>query len=535
MRTAFDDTAMLNDRHKTDGGMLPQSRPLEADAADKPGQARNARPQMASVQPARGERRGTASPQPSRPQGQRDVSPNQTRAAARVFVLDRQSKPLMPCHPARARELLRTGRARIHRLHPFTIRLVDRTVTNSNVQPVLLKQDPGSKFTGIALVRVAADNAQHVLWLAELNHRGAAIRDALAQRRAFRRRRRSTNLRYRKPRFDNRTKPVGWLAPSLRHRVETTMGWTSRLRGLVPITGIAVERVRFDTQALQNPEIEGIEYQRGTLFGCEIQEYLLEKWGRQCAYCDAISVPLQKEHIHPRARGGSDRISNLTLSCERCNQLKGSRDIREFLAGDPERLKRILAHAEIPLRDAAAVNATRWALWHSLVATGLPVETATGGRTKWNRDRFGVAKTHALDAASVGAITALENWNMPVLGIACTGRGAYKRTRPTAAGFPCGYLLRQKSVAGFRTGDHVRAVVPSGSKKGTWTGRVAIRATGSFNIQHAKGVIQGISYRHCRILQRADGYGYHRHKQPKDGVSSPAKLQALAGVSTPII
>lgn len=265
-------------------------------------------------------------------------------------------------------------------------------------------------------------------------------------------------------------------------------------------------------QALQNPEVSGVEYQQGTLFGYELREYLLEKWGRQCAYCDAKDLPLQIEHIRPKAQGGSNRASNLTLACQCCNQKKAARSVEEFLGKDKKRLVKILADAQKPLRDAAAVNATRWALASALKATGLPVELASGGRTKFNRCTLDVPKTHALDAACVGKVDALKNWQCPTLTIKATGRGSYQRTRLNKFGFPRGYLMRKKRVHGFGTGDMVRAVVPSGVKAGIHTGRVAIRASGSFNIQgHQDGksvVVQGIGHKHCRLIQRSDGYGY---------------------------
>lgn len=434
-----------------------------------------------------------------------------------VFVLDRRKKPLMPCSEKRARLLLKRGRARVHRLVPFTIRLVDRKQEDSALQPARLKLDPGSKTTGIALVResqeVNADTGQvqrsaHVLFLAELVHRGHAIRDALRQRAAFRRRRRYANLRYRQPRFDNRTRRNGWLPPSLQHRVDTIMSWVRRLCRWVPVSALSLELVRFDTQALQNPEISGIEYQQGELQGYEVREYLLEKWGRKCAYCDAENVPLEIDHIHPRSKGGSDCVSNLTLACCSCNQRKANRDVVEFLAKDPKRLARIEAQRKAPLRDAAAVNSTRWELWRRLTATALPVEVGTGGRTKWNRHRFNIPKAHALDAVCVGAVHSVINWQTPTLKIQCAGRGSYQRTRLNAFGFPRGYLTRSKSAFGFQTGDLVRAVVATGKKAGTYFGRVAIRASGSFNIQSATGLVQGIHHRFCVLLQRADGYGY---------------------------
>jgi hypothetical protein len=434
-----------------------------------------------------------------------------------VFVVDRHQKPLMPCSEKRARKLLARGRARVHRLMPFSIRLVDRTVNESVLQPVRIKLDPGSKTTGIALVRESATvneetgeihTTVHVLNLLELHHRGQQISESLTARRQMRRRRRG-NLRYRKPRFLNRgNKSKGWIAPSLQHRVDTVGAWVNRFQRLAPITGMAQELVRFDLQQMENPEISGIEYQQGTLAGYETREYLLNKWNRACAYCGAKNVPFQIDHIHPRAGGGSHRVSNLTLACQPCNQKKGAQEINIFLAKDPKRLARIQAQAKAPLKDAAAVNSTRWALFNTLKNTGVPVTTGSGGRTKFNRAQLHIPKTHALDAACVGNIEVIRDWNKPTLAIKATGRGSYQRTRLNAYGFPRGYLTRQKRIKGFQTGDMVKAEVTKGKKTGSYLGRVAVRASGSFNLQTAQGVIQGIGYRCCKVIQRADGYGY---------------------------
>lgn len=216
-----------------------------------------------------------------------------------VFVLDKRKKPLMRCSETRARLLLERGLARVQRMVPFTVRLVDRRVEDSMLQPVRVAVAPVSRTTGMALVRDAETvdattgevvRTVVVIMLLDLRHRGwharDAIRDALNQRRAFRRRRRG-KWRHRPARFDNRTKPTGWLAPSLRHRVDTTTAWVARLRRWAPVMGLSTMLHRFDPQALQNPEISGIEYQQGELQGYEVCEYLLDKWGRKCAYCDA--------------------------------------------------------------------------------------------------------------------------------------------------------------------------------------------------------------------------------------------------------
>jgi len=418
-----------------------------------------------------------------------------------VFVLDKNQKSLMPCSEKRARLLLSRKRARIHCMYPFTIRVVDRTVRESTLQPIRCKIDPGSKTTGMAIVR-EEEGHQTVLFLLELTHRGASIRDALKARSDMRKRRRA-NLQYRPKRFSNRRKHPGWLAPSLLHRVENIQTWVSRLKNCAPITAITCEKVRFDMQKLIHPEIEGIGYTRGTLFGYEIREYLLEKWGRQCAYCDAQNVPLQIDHIVPRSCGGSNRIDNLALACRPCNLKKNNLSVESF---SPKRAGTI--RPKPSLRDGAAVNSTRTALWQALLNLQLPCESGTGGQTKYNRERLGIPKNHALDAACTGTVHQLSHWQIPIQRVVSTGRGSYQRTRLDRFGFPRGYLLRQKKVNGFQTGDQVIAVVPTGKKQGIHIGRVAIRSSGFFNVQTDHGVVQGISSKHCRLVQRANGYHY---------------------------
>ncbi|MBX3320878.1 MAG: RRXRR domain-containing protein [Nitrospira sp.] len=424
---------------------------------------------------------------------------------SQVFVLNREGQTLMPCHPARARQLLKEGRAVVHRAVPLVIRLKNRT--EAIVQPVRLKVDPGSKATGMALVRHQPPASITVLSLFELQHRGRQISESLTARRHMRRRRRG-NLRYRAPRILNRVRSAGWLPPSLQHRIDTTLAWVKRLQRFAPIKDISCELVRFDMQAMQNPEISGTEYQQGTLAGYEVREYLLEKFGRQCVYCEAKDTPLQIEHLQPKALGGSNRISNLVLACQCCNQKKAAQPIEIFLAHQPETLRRIQDQAKRPLKDAAAVNTTRWALAQALHSTGLPVELASGGLTKYNRQRLNVPKTHALDAACVGEFSVLKGWQRNTLELRCTGRGRYQRTRLSKNGFPRCHLMRHKLVNGFQTGDLVKANVPSGKKSGTYQGRVAVRVSGSFNIWTGKEFIQGISYRYCKLVQRGDGYGY---------------------------
>ena len=183
--------------------------------------------------------------------------------------------------------------------------------------------------------------------------------------------------------------------------------------------------------------------------GSEVREYLLNKWERKCAYCSVENIAWQVEHIYPRP-GGSNRISNLCLACPSCNQKKGAKNIEQFLAKKPDILKRILAQAKRPLKDAA-VNSTRWALFNRLKETGLPVVTASGGLTKFNRTRLELPKTHWLDVACVGQVESLEVLtHKPVL-IKSTGHPTRQIGYTDKFGFASRYVPRNKSVNGFQT------------------------------------------------------------------------------------
>jgi 5-methylcytosine-specific restriction endonuclease McrA len=421
-----------------------------------------------------------------------------------VFVLDKNKKPLNPTHPARARKLLKTGKAAVFQRYPFTIILKEEVVEPYN-QDLRIKIDPGARTTGLAILR-----NESVLWVAELTHRGFQIRDALTSRRQLRCSRRNRKTRYRQPRFNNRCRLNGWLPPSLISRVNNILTWVKRLLQLSPITAISTELVRFDTQLMQNPEISGIEYQQGKLAGYELREYMLEKWHRKCAYCGATDTQLEIEHIIAKSKGGSNRVSNLTLSCTKCNQKKGNKSIEQFLKNKQELLKSILAQAKRPLADTAAVNATRWKLFNSLKELGLSVETGTGGRTKYNRCRQNLPKTHWLDAANVGASTpeTLKVLISKPLIIKATGHGNRQMCGTNAFGFPIRHRSNIKKHFGFKTGDIVKAVVTKGKKVGCYVGRVLCRATGSFDITTATGRVAGISHKYCSFIHRSDGYAY---------------------------
>ena len=409
-----------------------------------------------------------------------------------VLVVDSDKKPLNPCTPTIARKLQSSGKAAVLRQFPYT--LILNKVVDLEPEAMTLKIDPGSKTTGFALLQ-----GEKVVWAAELTHRGQQIKDALETRRSVRRSRRNRHSPYRAARFLNRAKPKGWLPPSLEHRVKTVMTWVNRICKFAPVTEIRMELVRFDLQQMENPEISGAEYQQGELQGYEVREYLLEKWGRQCAYCEKKDTPLEVEHIHPKSKGGSNRISNLTLACHKCNQTKGSRDIKDFLNGKPDLLNRILSQSKRPLKDATAVNSTRWALWGALKATGKEIKTGSGGLTKFNRRRMELPKTHWIDAACVGETPSLDVMTMQPLLIKANGHGNRRLCRINKFGFPCSKPRTSYSIP-WKTGDiarHISGVV----------GRVVVQSAKSLEVR-----VNGIrKYGQLDTFQKLfakDGYTY---------------------------
>lgn len=420
-----------------------------------------------------------------------------------IFVIDTNKKALSPCHPAKARKLLKKGKAAVYRTYPFTI-ILKYAVDDASPQPLQFKVDPGAKRSGIVIVQ-ENEGGLKVVWAAELEHRGQAIKQGLDKRRALRRGRRSRKTRYRKPRFDNRVRPKGWLPPSLQSRVDNIETWLHRLSRYCPIISISMESVRFDTQMMENPEISGVMYQQGELAGYEVREYLLEKWGRQCAYCGVKDIPLQVEHIVSKANQGTDRVSNLCIACGPCNQKKGSRNADEF--GYPE----IQAQAKMSMKDIAAVNATRWKLYQVLKTVGFPLEVGTGGRTKYNRIQQGYDKAHWVDAACVGKSgqhVSLTPDHKP-LQIKAMGHGTRQMCQTNKYGNAIRHRTKNRTWQGWRTGDMAKAIIPKGKYAGTYpVGRVTAKQSNSFKFSVPP--ISPFSV-HCKYLTRIhqkDGYGY---------------------------
>lgn len=421
-----------------------------------------------------------------------------------VFLLNADKTPLDLINPARARELQSKGKAKVFRLFPYVL-ILQKQVDNPITKNYSIKIDPGSLWTGFAI-----QCAEQILFRLELKHRSSSISSNLQKRAAFRRGRRSRNLRYRQKRF-NKTKHQGWLAPSLRHRLQTVETWIKRFIKYCPVECIEIEQVKFDPQKMMNPEISGIQYQQGTLCGYETREYLLEKWGRKCAYCGAQNVPLEIEHIQPKSKGGSDRVSNLTLSCHECNQAKGNWDIKDFLSAQPTILEQILKQCKQPLKDASSVNSTRLAIVKVAKKLCDSVLCWTGGRTKFNRCYQELPKSHSIDAACVGESgSAIKLKTQQPLIVTCKGHGNRQARRVNASGFPA--VIKAKSVFNHvTTGDIVRVCLAKDRKavkRGIYTARVKTPTAKGCEVLINNNRVTIASIKALTFLHRSDGYSY---------------------------
>lgn len=353
-----------------------------------------------------------------------------------IIALDKNKRPLGFLTERRCRILMERKRAVLYRVFPTVVILMDMDVRKlRDLLSYRIKIDPGSKYTGIAIVR---NDTNELVYAMQIEHRGDAVRAGLQKRKMARRNRRSRETGYRRAKWGNRclsdgdkksynsSRKDGWLPPSIRSVADNVLTWVQRLSRWVNITDCSLEAVRFDTQLLENPNIKGEEYQHGTLFGYEIREYLLEKFGHTCQYCGGKSGDpvLEWEHIHPKSRGGSNRVKNALLSCSSCNRDKDNQTPEEWIGQVSFRLshekgkKRELDSKRIeliqkvidgkpegqPMRYAAWVSSSRRYLENHLFQIFRDVECSSGGRTKYNRTKLGYPKEHHYDALCVGTV-----------------------------------------------------------------------------------------------------------------------------------
>ena len=444
-----------------------------------------------------------------------------------VPVLDVDGRPLMPTRPSRARRLMRQGRARkLWRRNVFCVQItdVDANDPKVEVEGVALNVDPGAKATGIAVVS-DADQGRRAHALFEFRHRGSRVKNRMDRRRAFRRSRRG-RLRNRQPRFANRTRPEGWLPPSVLTRLANTETWIRRLCGIFPVNFVRVEAARFDTQIMEDSETTGKEYQQGDLAGWQLRSYVFHRDGRKCAYCgNARAERYELDHVMPKSRGGTDRVSNLVVSCQDCNIAKGNLSVKEFLSDKPARLEAVRRLQRRKLADASQMNIIVPELLRRLEAMRLPASTHDAYTTSWTRKRLGIPKTHANDALCVGVPETLVYAPKRKIVVQASGHGDRQMLRPADrhgnprgqgyrdyCGLPrqrqgytrCpGHRSRQKRVLRIASGDLVRLCH---SKRGIVRGYASLdKARGRVAVMDG-GKLVSVKAEDAALIARNHGY-----------------------------
>ena len=419
-----------------------------------------------------------------------------------VLVIDKHKKPCNTISEAYARVLLFKKQAVIHKRFPFTIRLKnDNAVLKDKSYTV--KLDPGSKTTGIAIT----DDKDSVIMLAELEHIGHLIKKDLNSRRIVRKSRRQRKTRYRPARFLNRTKPKGWLAPSVRSRADNVINFIKKYKKLINIDKVMIENVSFDTaQMSSNSKLYGIKYQQGPLYQNKLRSFIFSRSNDKCVYCGAKATEI--DHVIPRSSGGTNSIYNLVASCRNCNQMKSNLTLKAF----GKKMNKNYSHLEpkkLP-KDAAIIQSSRNYMVKEITKLVSVTTLHDAWMTKYNREELGLPKEHYYDALSVGEVPNKFNFlTDKILQISAKGRGSRQMCRMDKYGFLGTKPKGSKLVKGFQTGDMVKAVVPSGLNAGKHLGRVIIKSSGYFEIKSKNSSVQGINHKYCRLIQRGDGYLYN--------------------------
>ena len=302
-----------------------------------------------------------------------------------VYVLDIEGKPLMPtARHGKVRRLLKQGRATVVELCPFTIRL--KYKTKSYKQNITLGVDAGTVHVGLS-----ATSKSKELYSGEVILRNDIV-DLISTRRESRRTRRN-RLRYRKARFNNRikSKKEGWVAPSVRCKIESHINAINSVCSILPISKIIVEVAQFDTQKIKNPDISGKEYQQGEQLGFwNVREYVLARDGHRCQHCKGKykDVILNVHHIESRKTGGNSPNNLITL-CETCHKAYHREEFK------------LNVKRSVSLRDAAVMGIMKWELYNRLKSLYSNVAMTFGYITKYNRINNGIEKSHTSDAFTI--------------------------------------------------------------------------------------------------------------------------------------
>jgi len=312
-----------------------------------------------------------------------------------VFVLNRKGDPLMPCKPRKARTLLKSGKAKVARKLPFTIKL--NHGSSGYKQELTGGMDSGSKVIGTAVTNQKGD----VLHQCEAYLRGEDIKSKMEQRRMYRRSRRGRKTRYRKPRFLNRraSTKLNRLPPSTKHKVEAHLREKKFIESLLPISKWRLELASFDIHAISNPEVSKAAwwtYQRGEMYGYQnLKQYVLKRDGYLCQLCKKKTRNNGELHVHHicfKSNGGTDTKNNLITLCRICHdQLHKKKNAQAF-------------SSKLKPKPANTKHATEISVVASQLRKSFgEFEETFGFITKIDRLEQRLAKRHFIDASMIAS------------------------------------------------------------------------------------------------------------------------------------
>lgn len=316
-----------------------------------------------------------------------------------VAVISASGKKLMPTNSYRARKLLKSKRAVIHKYRPvFTIKLVDRT--DGYTQPIEYKCDTGYQNIGISICSDTKEfvNEQRDLLKDETKRHSDSCK--------YRRTRRN-RLRYRKARWNNRKGMISedGFVPSIRNKRDVHVRLYEEYYKVFPITKAVFEMGQFDTQVLKAVEAglpvpAGTDYQHGEQYGyATLREAVFARDDYTCICCgkSAIKdgVKLRIHHIGYLSGDRSNRMANLGSVCENCHTSKNHKS-----GGKLYNLKPKLK----TFKGAAFMTMVRYSMVKKLKAATLDVDIKVtyGAATKLARKDINVKKTHSNDAYCMG-------------------------------------------------------------------------------------------------------------------------------------
>ena len=403
-----------------------------------------------------------------------------------VYVLNQNGQPLMPTkNHAKIRVLLKQGKAKVVNKCPFTIQLLYSSTNYT--QKVTLGVDSGSKHIGLS-----ATTKDKVLFEADVELRDDIV-GLLSSRRELRRSRRNRKLRYRKPRFNNRKREDGWLAPSVRQKAESHLTMIAKAHKILPISNIVSEVASFDIQKIKDPDVSGTDYQQGEQLGFwNVREYVLFRDGHTCQCCKGRSKDkiLNVHHIESRETGGN-APNNLITLCKTCHN--GFHKGTVKLPGT--------IHRGMSFRDAAFMGIMRWAFYEKLKCIYPDVKLTYGYLTKHTRIENILPKEHCIDARCIsGNPQAVSNGEVYYYKkVRCHNRQIHKNTILKG-----GYRKRNQApyeVKGFRLYDKV-----------LWKGQkcfiFARRSTGRMDLRLLDGthINASVGHKNLKLLDMRSNY-----------------------------